>query len=153
MVMLGWIGAVFLPVPAPLQTVQQADFFGTIMALQAFWPGHLGVDNLDVVRTIARLLDHGTLSTPLPWVKDGDLIATVKHMILARVPETVRITKTKGHATQADVEQCGVRVDDKFGNAEAHTVADLGSSLKRLWTSGVPWPMPGAFGTHYAPPA
>ena len=35
---------------------------------------------------------------PLPLVKDGDLIAIVRHMILARGPDTVKVTKVKGHA-------------------------------------------------------
>ena len=48
------------------QTVQRAEFWDTILALQAFWPGHLGVDNLNVVRYMARLLDNGCLSKPLP---------------------------------------------------------------------------------------
>ena len=38
----------FMPVPGPRQTVQRAEFRGTIMALQAYCPGHLGVANLDV---------------------------------------------------------------------------------------------------------
>ena len=50
----------------------------------------------------------------------------VQHMNLARRPETVRITKVKGHATQADVVEGGVRAGDKFGNVEAGTAADLG---------------------------
>ena len=56
------------------------------MALQASWLGHLGIDNLNVVRFIGRLLDHGSFSTPLPLVKDGDLIAVVQHMIQVGVP-------------------------------------------------------------------
>ena len=62
-----------MPVPGPLQTVQRAEFWGVILAPQAFLPGHLGVDNLNVVRTTFPLLDHGCLSKPLPLVKDGDL--------------------------------------------------------------------------------
>ena len=69
-----------------------------ILALQAFWPGHLGIDNLHIVRSIGRLLDHGCLSKPLLLVKDGDLSAIVKHMILARGPDTVMVTEVKGHA-------------------------------------------------------
>ena len=80
----------FMPVPGPLQTVERAEFGGTIMALQACWPGHLGVDYLNVFRSIARLLDHGGLSKPLPLVKDGDLIAIVQYMILGREPDTIR---------------------------------------------------------------
>ena len=113
---------------------------GTIMALQAFWPPHSVVDNLNVVRAIAKLLDHGTLFTPLPLVKNGDLIAIVRHMILATHPEVVGITEVKERATEADVEQGGVLAEDKFGSAEADTA-------RRLWMSGVPWSMLGAFGT------
>ena len=69
--------------------MQRAEFLGTVLTVQALWPGHLGVDNLDVVRSIARLLGHGSLSRHLHLVKDGDLIAVVQHMILAWGPDTV----------------------------------------------------------------
>ena len=64
----------------------------------------MGIDNLSVVGSTARVLDHGCLSQPLPLVNDGDLIGTIQHMILARGPESVKVTKVKGHATDADVE-------------------------------------------------
>ena len=66
----------FMPVLGPLQTVQRAEFWVAILALHAFCPGHLGIDNLNMVRSIGRLLDHGGFSTPIPLVKDGDLIAS-----------------------------------------------------------------------------
>ena len=47
-------------------------------------------------------------------------------MIHARGLDTIRVTKVKGHATEADVEQGRVRLEDKLGNAEADTAADLG---------------------------
>ena len=47
----------FLPVPGVMQTVQRAEFWGAIIALQAYWPCHLGTDNLNVARSIGRLLD------------------------------------------------------------------------------------------------
>ena len=72
-----------------------------------FFAWSLGVDNLDVGRSIARLLDHGSLSKPLPLVKDGDLNAIVQHMILAWGPNTAKVTKVKGHETETDVEQGG----------------------------------------------
>ena len=77
--------------------------------------------------------------TCLPLVKDGDLFAIVQHMIFARGPETVLITKVKGHATKADVEQGGVRTEDRFGNAEADTAPDLGRrhQSERWWMSDV----------------
>ena len=95
MVMLGWKGVVLFWRSLGLSRLCSAlSFGGATFALQAFWPGHLGVDNLDVVRSLAQLLDHICFSKPTPLVKDGDLIAIVKHMIVARGPflfETVRV--------------------------------------------------------------
>ena len=70
---------VFMPVPGPLQTVERAELWGAMLALQAFWPRHLGIDNLNVVRSIGRLLDQGVVSKPVPLVKDGDLISLIKY--------------------------------------------------------------------------
>ena len=69
---------------AGLQTVQRAEFWGMILALQAFLLGHLGIDHLYVVRSVAWWLDHGSFTKPLPLVEDGDLSALVRHMFLAR---------------------------------------------------------------------
>ena len=68
----------FLPVPGVLQTVQRAEFWGAIVALQAYWSCHLGIDNLNVVRSIGRLLDADCSAKPLPLVNDGDLVALVQ---------------------------------------------------------------------------
>ena len=116
----------FLPVPGVMQTVQRAEFWGAIVALQAYWPCHLGIDNLDVARSTGRLLDFDCLTKPLPLVKDGDLIALARYMIRTRGRETVRVTKVKGHAEDFDVQQGRVRLLDKQGNAEADVAADLG---------------------------
>ena len=112
--MLDWGVAASLCWSRALQTVQRAEFLGAILALQAFWPGHLGIDNLNVVRSIGRLLDRGSLSKSLPLVKDGDLISIVQRMIRVRGPEPVQVTKVEGHATDAHVELGRVRLEDKF---------------------------------------
>ena len=49
---------VFMPVPGVVQTVERAELWGAIIAMQAYWPCHLGIDNLNVARCIGRLLDH-----------------------------------------------------------------------------------------------
>ena len=116
----------FMPVPGVMQTVQRAEFWGATIAMQAYWPCHLGVDNLDVARSIGRLLDHDRLVEPLPFVKDGDLIALAQYMIRTRDRETVRVTKVKGHAEDVDVQQGRVRLEDQVGNTEADAAADLG---------------------------
>ena len=51
----------FMPVPGVMQTVQRAEFWYAIVAMQAYWPCHLGIDNLNVARSIGRLLDHSSL--------------------------------------------------------------------------------------------
>ena len=115
-----------MPVPGVMQTGQRAQFWGAIVALQAYWPCHLGIDNLDVARSIGRLLDHDCLSKPLHLIKDGDLIALARFLIRTRGRETVRVTKVKGHAEDVDVQQGCVRLADQQGNAEADAAADLG---------------------------
>ena len=116
----------FLPVPGVLQSVQRAEFWGALVALQAYWPCHLGIDNLNVVRSIGSLLDADCLAKPLALVKDGDLIALVRYMIRTRGRDTVKVTKVKGHAEDIDVQQSRVRLVDKQGNVEADIAADLG---------------------------
>ena len=37
-----------------------------------------------------------------------------------------RVTKVTGHATDVDVDQGRVRIEDKLVNAEADTAADVG---------------------------
>ena len=115
-----------MPVPGVMQTVQRAEFWCAIIATQAYWPCHLGNYNLNVARSIGRLLDYGSLIEPLPLVKDGDLIALAQKMIRTGGRETVLVTKVKGHAEDVDVQQGRVRLVDQQGNAEADTAADIG---------------------------
>ena len=113
-----------MPVPRVMQTVQRAEFWCAVIAMQAYWPCHLGIDNLDVVRSIGRL-DHDSLGKPLPLVLDGDLIALAQYMIRTRDRETVRVTKVKGRAGDVDVHQGRIRLADQLGHAEADAAADL----------------------------
>ena len=46
----------FLAVPCPLQTVQRAELWCVIAALQAAKPIHLGVDNANVVGQVGRII-------------------------------------------------------------------------------------------------
>ena len=48
----------FVSVPGPLQTVQRAELWGVVLALQSVEAVHVGVDNLGVVRHVGRLLDN-----------------------------------------------------------------------------------------------
>ena len=108
---------IFLPVPGVMQTVQHAEFWGAILTMQAYWPCRLVIDNLNVARSIGRLLDSGNFDKLLPLVKDGDLIALVQCMIRTRGRDTVRVTSVKGHAEVVDVQQGRVRLLDQQGNS------------------------------------
>ena len=55
----------FASVPGPVQTVQRAEYWEVVVALEAFSRIHVGVDNLNVPRGVAWLLDKGILGAML----------------------------------------------------------------------------------------
>ena len=87
---------------------------------------HLGVDNLGVVRHVGRLLDGCPGSVPFDLLKDGDLLLLIDRMIRRRGPDTVRISKVKGHADEGMVRSGQVREVDRLGNNAADEAADFG---------------------------
>ena len=106
----------FSSVLGPLQTVQRAEMWGVILALQTSRAVHLGVDNLGVGRGIV----------PFELVTDGDLLLLIDRMLRSRGPDTVRISKVKGHADDGMVFHGQVRREDKLGNDAADEAADFG---------------------------
>ena len=105
----------FCSVPGPLQSVQRAELWGVILALQTSRAVHLGVDNLGVVRHVGRLPDGCRGPVPFELVNDGDLLLLIDRMLHHRVLDTVRISKVKGHADE-----------DMVGNDAADEAADFG---------------------------
>ena len=93
----------FSSVPGPLQSVQRAEMWGVVLALQSSRAVHLGVDNLGVVRHVDRLLRGCRGPKPFELVNDGDLLLLIEHMLNRRGLDTVRISKVKGHADDAMV--------------------------------------------------
>ena len=121
----------FSSLPGPLQTVQRAEFWGVVLALQATNAVHLGVDNLNVVRQVGRLLDGLSSVRPLELVDDGDLIILIRKLLSIRGEGTVCISKVKGHADESLV-RCGqVRALDRYGNSRADEAADF--CRRRVW--------------------
>ena len=88
----------FCSVLGPSQTVQRAEVWGVILALQSSGVVHLGVDDLNVVRHVGRLLDGRIGFSLVELVNDGDLLLLIERMLQQRGLDTVRITKVKGHA-------------------------------------------------------
>ena len=117
---------IFSGILGPLQPVQRAEYRGVILALQAYLGIPIGIDNLNVLREVAELLSQGVTGTPLPLVKDGDLLATIHSMLYLRGMDTVKVSKVKDHATQAMADSGDVRSEDLVGYKGADTAADLG---------------------------
>ena len=99
----------FCSVPGRFQSVQRAELWGVILALQSSGAVHLGVDNLGVVRHVGRLLDGCRGPKPFELVNDGDLLLLIGRKLRLRGPDTVRISKVKGHADEAMVLHGQVR--------------------------------------------
>ena len=114
----------FCSVPGPLQSVQRAEMWGVILALQSSSAVHLGVDNLGVVRRVGRLLDgcHGPF--PFELANDGDLLLLIERILHLRELDTVRISE--GHADNCMVLDGRVREVDRLGNDAADEAADFG---------------------------
>ena len=113
-------------VPGPLQSVQRAEMWGVILALQSSGAVHLGVDNLSIVRHVGRLLDGRHGPTPFELGKDGDLLLLIDRNLHLRGLDTVRVTEVKGHADETMVLDGRVRNDDMLGNDAADEAADFG---------------------------
>ena len=116
----------FYSVPGPLQSIQRAEMWGVIWALQSSGAVHLGVDNHGVVRHVGRLLNGHHGSIPFELVKDGDLLLLIERMLHLRGLDTVRISKVKGHADEAMVRAGCVCELDRLGNHGADEAADFG---------------------------
>ena len=71
-------------ITGPLQSFQRAEYWGVTLALQAFFGIHVGIDNLNVLRSGARLLQQNNQGKPLPLIPDGDLLATIRSMLSNR---------------------------------------------------------------------
>ena len=116
----------YCSVPGPLQSVQRAELWGVILALQASCGVHLGVDNLNVVHILGRMLDGNLGAQPFQVVPDGDLLCLIHRMLLLRGLDTVKVTKVKGHASEDMVVDGRVRDLDRLVNRAAGEAADFG---------------------------
>ena len=105
----------FRSVPGPLQSVQRAEMWGVIFALQTSRAVHLGVDNLGLVRHVGSLLSGCRGPKPFELVDDGDLLLLIDRMLQQRGLDTVCISKVKGHADDGMVLHGQVRREDKAG--------------------------------------
>ena len=104
------------------------------------WPGHLGVENLNVVRSSARLLNHGSLSKPLPLVKDGDQVVVVQHLIITRglVLSKLHRLRVMPLRLMLNRVECGRRTGLGIWRLILQLTQVEGISLRRSWTAPDP---------------
>ena len=112
---------IFSMVSGPLQTVQRAEYWEVILALQAFMPLHLGVDNDNVCSNVGKILS-GWSGAPFSLCTDGDLLSCIYNMVLFRSAGSVKVSKVQGHATDAMV-------------AEGNDAADIASDFWQASTT------------------
>ena len=117
---------IFSGVLGPIQSVQRAEYWGLFLLCKPILVFILVSTILNVLRGGAALLSHKFPRSPLTLVKDGDLLATIHSMLCLRGFDTVQVSKVKGHATRAMVDNGDVRLDDLVGNNGADAAADLG---------------------------
>ena len=122
----GEVCRLFCSIPGPLQTVQRAEIWGVLVALQGCLRMHVGVDNLNVVNHISGIISGRRAGRPFSLVNDGDLLLLVQQMIRWRGSGNAAVSKVKGHADEGLVAQGSVRDIDRIGNNEADAAADLG---------------------------
>ena len=67
--------------PGPLQTVQRAEMWRVILALQALLPVHLGVDHMNVVRPFSRFLSGVSRERSLELCTYGDLLILIADLV------------------------------------------------------------------------
>ena len=102
-----------------------------MLALQATNAVHLGVDNLNVVRHVGRLLNDLSSVRPLELVDDGDVFTLIRQLLSIRGEGTVCLSKVKGLADEGLVRSGQVRALDRYGNSRADEAADFGR--RRVW--------------------
>ena len=112
--------------PGPLQTVQRAEIWGVLVALQGCIRMHVGVDNLNVVRHVSRIIGGRCTGMPFSLVNDGDLLLQIQQLVFWRGVANAAVSKVKGHADESLVALGRIREVDRHGNNEADAAAAVG---------------------------
>ena len=139
-----------------LNSSTRCELAAAIIAVLGPQPVNIGIDNATVVLKGNEIIQHerrrekeerictkgrrmfgGTKSrlhrqTPYKqkWalMKDGDSWENFAELVRERGPESVVITKVKGHATQQMVDEGKVEKDEKEGNDQADEAAEAGAT-------------------------
>ena len=112
--------------PGPFQSVQRTDTWGFLVALQGCVRVHVGVDNLNVINHVCRIVAGGRTIWLLPLLSDGDLLRLVQRLVQCRGRCGTLVSKVKGHADEGMVAMGSVKEVDRIGSNGADATADMG---------------------------
>ena len=72
--------------------------------------------SFELVGGKTQLQKEGAQKRPWDLIKNGDLSQSLGDVVNANNPETIKLTKVKGHATGEMVQKVEVNQEDKEGN-------------------------------------
>ena len=94
--------------------------------MQGFTRMHVGVDNLNVVRHVSRIINGESAGRPFPLVNDGDLLQRVCQLVRWRDLVTLLFLKLRVMLMRVWLPLGRVREVDRVGHNEADAAAALG---------------------------
>ena len=110
----------------PACSSTRAELIGAIIAISAKGAVHLATDSLAFILRARKYIRRIQLNLPeLCWNRknDGDLWGVFWKCCLTKGVNSIRITKVKGHATEAHIRNSLSNVRDKWGNDKADELA------------------------------
>ena len=116
---------IFMAVPGRLQSVQRAELWGALLALQAWSPAHVGVDILNVVQAVGRRLQGASLRVAVEMQTDGDLL-------LGRRPIRDARSKYSWHDRLGEISSA-----ENVGNGRADAAVAAGQRWAVMVPGGV----------------
>ena len=106
-------------------TVQRDELWSATLALQAWIPVYVGIDNVTVVRQLGELIDDRIGGVPLQWLAGGELLDFIRSILHVWGLGTNRVAKVKGHAADEIAREGQVRAVEQVDNQHADGAAEL----------------------------
>ena len=92
---------------------------------------HQATDSMSYCKKVNKLLDGTCLTNRKPWglQKDGDLWQVLDKLVRQKGAHALKVSWTKGHATQQDIDKGRSSVFHRAGNDRADACADDGVAM------------------------
>jgi chitinase len=110
------------------------ELLAGILALLSPEAVHMGTDSASFLRTARMIIamPQGTPKRPWGLMPDGDLWQIFQHLVVAKGPHAVDISKVKGQVTHDMVRDEGFSLAQKIGNDHSDALATKHAQLSAL---------------------